>query len=88
MQMDRETILNMLLAAYKAGFEGPLELAGEVCHEIMDKAGIKQSDLELMTQIQERQQNNRWLHKKAPPDIIISAYKPDNHHNYYENVGY
>jgi len=68
---QEETVMTMLLAAYQAGFEGPLELSEETCRDIMAKHTSKESDLQLMTYMQDRgekkekQQNS--LKKPAAP---------------------
>lgn len=50
-----DAVLKMLIAAYRAGFEGPLEMDEEACREIMTKMTYTESDLSLMEHMQERE---------------------------------
>ncbi len=52
-----DSVMKMLVAAYKAGFEGPLEMSEEVCKEIMSQTTHAESDLLLMKYMQQR----AWL---------------------------
>ena len=47
-QISEEDVFKMLKEAYKAGFEGPLELLDEACKEIIADNNYKESDVELM----------------------------------------
>ena len=85
-----ETVMNMLMAAYKAGFEGPLEMSEEVCRGIIEEAtGTTESDLELMKQAQEREQQQK---QQQQEDLLslqqLAGTNASLDYNYYENVGY
>lgn len=70
-----DAVLEMLLKAYEAGFEGPMELAGQVCRDILAKSTHQESDLQLMEFMQERENNKR--HKKAmPPPPVEHKWVP------------
>lgn len=60
-----EAVLKMLVAAYKAGFEGPLEMSEETCREIMARTTYAESDLSLMEHMQER------ASRYAPPSAAV-----------------
>lgn len=62
-----DAVLKMLVAAYKAGFEGPMEMSEETCREIMTRSTYDESDLSLMRHMQERA--SRYA---APPSAPTS----------------
>jgi hypothetical protein len=55
-----DVVLKMLLAAYQAGFEGPLELAEQDCRDILAKGTYQESDLELIEFMQERERKKQY----------------------------
>jgi len=55
-----DAVIPMLLAAYKAGFEGPMELAEDSCREILARATYKESDLEIIEFMQKRERKKQY----------------------------
>ena len=55
-----EAVIAMLMTAYKAGFEGPLELSEGICHEILAKGTYKDSDLEVIEFMQQRERKKSY----------------------------
>ncbi len=65
-----EAVREMLLAAYKAGFEGPMEMAESVVADIMQRGSYEDSDVELIEALDESSRRSRPKQKK---DYIYSA---------------
>lgn len=62
-----DAVLKMLVAAYHAGFDGPLEMDEEACREIMTKMTYTDSDLSLMQHMQERELKRKADRENAEP---------------------
>lgn len=61
-----DAVLNMLMIAYKMGFESPLEMSEEICKDIIMQAKPVVSDLSLMKCMVERTLQSSHKAKPIP----------------------